>query len=151
MDGRQIYALFCTQHGNDVESPQKSSILLARPQSSLTGKTRETRGPNHILQLPLFNWVIDQQARRANVNADMIIEKAKRIQIKSNEHTADADKSELNFSAGWLDKLKSCWNLRVFKSHGERGDAYLEAVARELPIIKEKLKRYNPRDVYNAD
>ena len=135
----------------NVESPQKSSILLARPQASLAGKTREKRGRNHILEMALFNWVIDQQARRVNISGDMIIEKAKRMQINSNEHLAVADKSELKFSAGWLDNFKSQWNLRVFKSHGEIGDADLEAAARELPIIREKLKGYDPRYVYNAD
>ena len=129
---------------------KKSLILLARPQATLARKTRENHGHNHILEMALFDWIIDQQAKRININGHLIIEKAKRIQIQKNEQVSVPNKSTPNFSAGWLGKFKSRWNLLVFKSHGESGDAR-EAAARELPLIKENLRGDDPKDIFNAD
>ena len=98
-----------------------------------------------------FDWTIDQKAKRININGNLIVEKAKRIQIRMNEQVSVPKKPTLNFSAGWLGKFKSGWNQRVFKSHRESGDADLEAAVRELPLIKEKLRRYDPKDIFNAD
>ena len=38
-----------------------------------------------------------------------------------------------------------------FKSHGESGAANFEAAARQLPRIREKLRGYDPKDIFNAD
>lgn len=151
MGGVQIYTAFRAKQSQDFKSSQNSSILLSRPQASLAGKTLEKRGRNHILELALFDWVPNREAKHVNIHGDMINEKARQITPKRNEQVADADKSELTFSASWLDNFKSHWNLRLFKSSGESGDADLEAAARVLPITKERLKGYDPKGVFNAD
>lgn len=41
----------------------------------------------------------------------------------------------LMFSNGWLDNFKVRWGLRVFKPHGESGDADFEGMDPTIPEI----------------
>ena len=98
-----------------------------------------------------FDWICDQQASRININGEIIGAKAQCLQKLTTEKLPPEARKVLNFSDGWLCNLKDRWGLRIFKSHGESGDAHVEAIARELPKIKEILKDYSPNNIFNAD
>ncbi len=56
----------------------------------------------------------------------------------------------LSFSNGWLEKFKSRWRLRSWKSYGESGSADNEAIALEFPVLQAYLRNFSLRDIFNA-
>lgn len=47
--------------------------------------------------------------------------------------------------------FKHRWRLRTAKSHGENGDAYVNAVAEELLFLRNTLAFYGRKDKFNTD
>ncbi len=60
-------------------------------------------------------------------------------------------KVHLSFSNGWFQKILKRLGLRSHNSNGERGSANNAAIARELPALPEHLRKYAPKDIFNAD
>lgn len=103
------------------------------------------------MEKALFEWVCHQHASRININGDIIRQKAAKLQALANEKIPVEEQTNLIFSDGWLDKFKRRWGLRVFRSHGEAGDADVEAMERELSKSMEIIADYSPNNVFNAD
>lgn len=118
---------------------------------NISKKRRNKPGKNQALEQALFEWICEQQTRRININGEMVRQKAFKIQQLANEKIPAEHRISLQFSEGWLDKFKHRWNLRVFKSHGESGDADADAVAREMPRLRGIVAEYAKKDVFNAD
>lgn len=115
---------------------------------------RNRKGRNHLLEQALFDWVIHQQCKQIAVSGDIIKAKAKSVQEAVREKLPQEEQSsfeQLKFSDGWLGNFKKRWNLRLLRSYGERGDADVEALAAELPKLKEVVEKYDPKDIFNAD
>ena len=104
-----------------------------------------------MMEAALFEWICNQQASRININGEIICAKAQRLQKLTNEKMPPEARKVLNFSGGWLCNFKDRWGFRVFKSHGESGDADVEAIAWDLPKSNEILKDYSPNNIFNAD
>lgn len=112
---------------------------------------RQRKGRLHFLEQALFDWVISQQSRRIAVSGDIIKARAGMIQeavLEKLPHERSFD--PLKFSDGWLANFKKRWNLRFFKLYGESGDADIETLDTELPTLKEIVRSYDPKDVFNA-
>ena len=81
------------------------------------------RDPKHIeLEQALFEWVCDMRNSRKCISGEMIQAKANQLAKKVNMRLPDAEKTETQFSGGWLDNFKKRWQLKAFKLHGEEGD-----------------------------
>lgn len=140
--------------------PNKSTIsrtlkrvtdLTVRSRKSIERRTRDKKGRNHVLETQLFHWIVDQQNNRRNINGPLLRTQARKLQDMANERLPAEQRFSMTFSDGWLSNFNRRWGLRVFRSYGEGGDADLEAVRNELPLIKEKVRQYQPKDIFNCD
>ncbi len=52
---------------------------------------------------------------------------------------------------GWLQGFKSRHNIVERRHHGEAGSVDLEEAGRQMDILREFLKDYDARDIYNMD
>lgn len=57
----------------------------------------------------------------------------------------------LKFSNSWLAKFQNRHQLSGHCIHDKLGAANIIALDENLPQIKQKIARYNPKDVYNMD
>lgn len=128
-----------------------SAALLSTTDKEISKKRRNRPGVAQALERVMFNWVCEQQSRRVFLNGDMIRHKAQTLLKLSNERVAEDKRIDLKFSLGWLQKFKKRWNLRVFRSHGESGDADETAIAFAMPNLQGKISQYEAKDVFNAD
>jgi hypothetical protein len=55
------------------------------------------------------------------------------------------------FSNGWLASFNKRHSFREHRIHGESGDAQMTDIEDTLAVIKEKIARYEPKEVYNMD
>ena len=139
MGSTKIQAEPDSQQSNDFKNFEELYNFLSRQNLAITKKFELSR-ENHALEEALFDWVINQQARRINISGEMIWSKPGRIQFQVNERLKKAEKSTLKVSDGWLNNFKSRWGLRILRSHGESVDADMTAVFRDLLQIKKDWK-----------
>lgn len=59
--------------------------------------------------------------------------------------------SSLKFSKGWVSNFKRRWKLRNVKSHGEDGDANVEAVAEVVLSLGDTLASFDWKDKFSSD
>lgn len=143
-----------TQPSNAAMSRIFSGAVALRPlslTSTIAKNICEKKGKHQKIEQALFEWVCTQQARQVSLNGPMICEKALRIQTMVNEEQSMDQKTSIKFSEGWLDNSKRRWRLRVFKLHGEAGDVDQDVVESELPRVKELMKSFSLRDIFDAD
>ena len=65
-----------------------------------------------------------------------------------NIHVPDDDSK---FSSGWLSKFKKRHGLKQVKKHGEAASADNAAIVKTIPELKEILKSYDLKDIFNMD
>lgn len=64
-----------------------------------------------------FEWTIDHQVKRVNINGDLIFLESRKIRDFLDDKLPENEKITFNFSAGWLAKFKALSGLRVLSSH----------------------------------
>ena len=52
---------------------------------------------------------------------------------------------------GWRNRFKKRYDISRFNTHGKTASADTVALANELPLIIDKIRQYDARDVYNMD
>lgn len=68
-----------------------------------------------------------------------------------NKSRAENDKLSLKNSVAWMEKFKSRWFLRHFRSYGESGGANVDVVATKLPKLQENIRKYEKRNIFDTD
>lgn len=96
------------------------------------------------LEDALYTWFTHVRARKACVNNEMLIAKAKVFGEKLGI-------TDFSYSFGWLTRFKVRKGIQFREQHGEAGSADPEAVAAGREDLRQVLARYNPDDVYNLD
>lgn len=81
----------------------------------------------------------------------MVCCKGQKLLSDANARLPEGQNKDFKLWQGWLEKFKKRLGLRVLKSYGESGDADVESLRRELPRIKNILKNYEPKNIFNAD
>ncbi len=76
--------------------------------------------------------------REVFVSDALIQEKAKNIQSMMNYRLPHENQLHLRFSNGWLYKFKKRNKFKMYRSHGEDGDADEAAIMRELSQLRAK-------------
>jgi hypothetical protein len=66
-------------------------------------------------------------------------------------HPNDAGAKNFKFSNGWLEKFQDRHNIRSLRVYGESGSVNMEELERALPGIRDKLRGFSLRDIYNMD
>jgi Tc5 transposase DNA-binding domain/Fission yeast centromere protein N-terminal domain len=93
----------------------------------------------------LQEWILRSQSKIILTDA-ILMEKAKNFaQIL---HISDID---FKFSHGWLSKFKKRHGVGQIKKHGEEASADHTIATTVIPQLKEILKEYNLKDIYNMD
>ncbi|CAG8799050.1 17741_t:CDS:2 [Gigaspora margarita] len=93
----------------------------------------------------LHKWVLQNQDQIILSDA-ILIEKAKKFTKSLN-----IPNSNLKFSQGWLYKFKKRHGLGQIKKHGENASVDDNVVADAIPKLREVLKGYDLKDIYNMD
>lgn len=106
-----------------------------------TKRQRTVQHPE--LENALLEWVLQNQERVILSDA-ILIEKAKTF-------AQMLEIPDLKFSQGWLYKFKQRHGLGQVKKHGEDASVDDAVVAAAIPQLKELLKEYDLRDIYNMD
>lgn len=130
---------------------QDPSQFTCRIDKEIAKKRRDKKGLNHAVEKSLFEWVCSKQSSRININGNIIRAKAAHLQALTNDRLPESERKVLTFSEGWLDNFKKRWGLRVFRSHGESGDADNDALEERMPKLREILASYACEDIFNAD
>ncbi|CAG8709973.1 32718_t:CDS:1, partial [Gigaspora margarita] len=93
----------------------------------------------------LYKWILQYQERIILSNK-IIVEKAKTF-----ARLLDIPKGDFKFSSGWLQKFKKRHRLKKITKHGEDAFVDEEAVEIAIPQLRELLKEYDLKDIYNMD
>lgn len=108
-----------------------------------------------VTSVDIENAVIEWVWRMSNLNVfifdDVIIEKARRIQTRLNEQLLIEKRTNLRFSKAWLFLFKQRNDFKMYRSHGESGDADEEAIREEVPLLHKMLSAFEAKDIFNAD
>ena len=54
----------------------------------------------------------------------------------------------MNFSNGWLTKLKERNSFKIYRLFGELGDGNIEGIIYELPKLRKKISEYSVNDAF---
>lgn len=57
----------------------------------------------------------------------------------------------ISASRGWMDKLLKRHYLRSVVFHGKAGSVDVSGVAAGIVALREKLRKYEPSNIYNVD
>ncbi|CAG8670532.1 2937_t:CDS:1 [Ambispora gerdemannii] len=93
----------------------------------------------------LLEWILRSQDKITLTDA-ILVEKAKNFAQMLN-----ISDDNIKFSNGWLSKFKKRHNLAQIKKHGEDASADHAIATAAIPQLREVLKEYDLRDIYNMD
>lgn len=65
-------------------------------------ESEREKGKNHAIEMGLFDWIIDQNARRTNRDGNLIRSTSQKNQELANGKFPKSERMNLNFSRGWL-------------------------------------------------
>lgn len=94
---------------------------------------------------------MDQKNKRINISGPLLCTHAKKLQVMVNERLPEEQKADLKFSEGWPENFKKRWGLRVLKYYWEGEEVDIRAVEPRLPALKEKLKSFELKVIFNCD
>lgn len=121
------------------------------PTSTLTNfKTlRSPAAPR--LESALYTWMCDKVANGVQVNGVVLRHQAARLQQEANKHLPNAKQLSLKFSKGWLARFQNRHGVKFRRVHGEALSADRDGICAAMPVIRDKLLRFKPSDIWNAD
>ncbi|KAF4616738.1 hypothetical protein D9613_008852 [Agrocybe pediades] len=94
----------------------------------------------------LFAWVKHMEAKSQTVNGPMLKEKRQRF-----EELFNVPQEERLTGDGWIRSFCKAYNIRERRRHGEAASVDQESVKAERLRLKELLKPYQRKDIYNFD
>ncbi|CAG8819754.1 20227_t:CDS:1, partial [Gigaspora rosea] len=97
------------------------------------------------LENALLEWILQNQDKIVLSDA-ILIEKA-----KSFAQILRIPEGDLKFSHGWLFKFKKRHSLGQITKHGEDASVDEDVVATAIPKLRELLRKYDLKDIYNMD
>ena len=109
-------------------------------------KNRAAQWPD--LEDALFEWQQRMMRKEATITGEILKEIAAIFWSKLPQY---ADEEQPKFSTGWLDGFKNRHQIRKYRRHGEVGAVDNVVVETELKNIREHLKEYDNRDIFNMD
>ncbi|CAG8681177.1 20259_t:CDS:1 [Gigaspora rosea] len=98
-----------------------------------------------VLENTLIEWILQSQ-ERIILSDEIIVEKA-----KSFAESLNIPEDDLKFSHGWLYKFKQRHGLKRITKHGEDASVDEEVIGTAIPDLRETLKDYDLKDIYNMD
>ncbi|KAG0644770.1 hypothetical protein HOY80DRAFT_996659 [Tuber brumale] len=111
-----------------------------------------------ILEGHISEWVYRAQLARVIATDDGILAIAsKLVQVieaqQTNEVSEEENYTGFEFSSGWLAGLKNRYGLGRVKAHGETvvDDPETYGIPEMKARLRERLKGFAPRDIYNCD
>ncbi len=81
----------------------------------------------------------------------LVREKGHRVLQDLNSKTTTDKQISMTFSNGWIESFKKRNKFRCFKSHGEEGDADINAARAAVSHLRAIIDTYRPADVFDAD
>ncbi|CAG8626907.1 984_t:CDS:2, partial [Paraglomus occultum] len=127
--------------------PSTVSRLLKRKESIISNPSakrhRTVQHPN--LENALYEWVIQMQTKVILTDA-ILVQKAKDF-----SQLLNIPDDDFKFSCGWLSRFKKRHGLKQIKKHGEAASADTVAILKTIPELKEILKSYDLKDIFNMD
>ena len=119
-------------------------------------KARRQQFP--ILEAHISEWVYRAQLARVITTDDVILAVARKfveeiVALQDEEVSEGEDYTGFEFSSGWLAGLKNRCGLGRMKTHGETevDDPEAYGIPEMKAGLREKLKDFAPRDIYNCD
>ena len=99
----------------------------------------------------LKTWIFEIWDKNVFLSDSIIQEKARRLSYSRKNQSPPQRKYGNMYSNGWLYSFKKRNHFKCYKSHGEAGDADVNAAERELPVLRSLIEQYGERNVFNAD
>src|SRR6185369_15960584 len=93
----------------------------------------------------LYEWVLRSQDKIILTDA-ILTEKAKNF-----AQLLNIPSDNFKFSCGWLSKFKKRHNITQIVKHGEDASADNNAIIIAIPQLREILKEYDLKDIFNMD
>ncbi|KAI0997099.1 hypothetical protein K3495_g11088 [Podosphaera aphanis] len=138
------------QYGLTVSTVTVGNILKRKqeleeitPSNIDAKKPRVSRHP--LLEEALVFWILQCQARNVAVTGNLIKVKARKFREQLEIG------GTVEFSNGWPQKFQQRNQLKCIRSHGKSGSAITAGIEQAIPILKNVIKDYQPRDIYNMD
>lgn len=102
---------------------------------------RKRTGTASDVEKALSTWFNNARSRDIPVSGPLLTEKAKELKI-----------DDCQASSGWLSRWKVRNSIQFKRQHGEQKDADVAAADQwTTTVLPELLKKYDARDIYNAD
>lgn len=135
----------------DVSEGMISDILKAKDHwlavdtdSYQAGLKRERKIPFPIIEEALTLWV------ESAINANLIISDSI-LSTKALEFAFICKEEKFKGSSGWVDNFKKRHNLKQYNIHGESASAPLQDLETMREDLRQILKNYDPKDIFNCD
>jgi hypothetical protein len=127
---------------SDILANKKKILRIDDIENDFNKRIRNAKYPE--LEECLYTWLKDKLDRKIPISDDMLIEKAKvfgqLLQI-----------TDFKYSNGWLNKFKDRFDISRQIILGESGDVCDEMVKEGLLKIKQAIRGYNKKDIFNLD
>ena len=98
----------------------------------------------HLIYEKLYEWI------NLNKNSDLVITD-NILKIKANQIAEQNNIKNFNINNGAIYRFKQNFSLKSYKSVGESDKIDLKNLAETIYILKQKIKKYNPVDIFNLD
>jgi len=138
-------------HEYDVSEGMISDIIKAKERwlsvdlnSHQAGLKRERKLPFITIEEALALWV--ENAIQAGLEISDGI-----LKIKALEFAFLCNEENFKRSTGWIDNFKKRHNLKQYSIHGEAASAPLQDLEIMRKNLREILKDYDPKDIFNCD
>lgn len=112
-------------------------------ENPLAKRQRTVQHPD--LEDTLYEWILQSQDHII-LSDDVIIEKAKNL-----AKLFHISENDFKFLHGWLYKFKKRHSLKRIVKHGEDASVDDAVIEEALPQLREILKEYDLKDIYNMD
>lgn len=112
--------------------------------SHQAGLKRERKLPFIIIEEALALWVENAIQTGLEISDEI-------LRIKALEFAFLCNEEKFKGSTGWIDNFKKRHNLKQYNIHGEAGSAPLQDLETMRENLRETLKDYDPKDIFNCD